>query len=178
MSLSKIHNEFYERFRPRTGSQMRNLLEPLQSAKRRAGGIGHPYKSYDDMMAWARARQQQQRQQQQQQETKALPELPRTPPPPASSLQQQQKPSSGMGAPRSNSNSSAVMSSAQEQPKREVVELGDVGVAGVAAEQLQLQQHSVSGKPIFVGLESQGTSKELRLRRAAAAARVQGCRPW
>ena len=36
---------------------MRDLWERLQSAKRRAGGIGHPYKSYDEMMVWAREQQ-------------------------------------------------------------------------------------------------------------------------
>ena len=50
--------EEFHRNRPRTEIQMRLqvLWERLQSAKRRAGGIGEPYRSYDDMMVWARAR--------------------------------------------------------------------------------------------------------------------------
>ena len=48
--------EEFHRNRPRTQIQMRLLWERLQSAKRRAGGIGEPYRSYDDMMVWARAR--------------------------------------------------------------------------------------------------------------------------
>ena len=87
------------------------MWERFQSFKRRAGEIGEPYRSYDDMMVWVRAR----KQQQQQQEKGASPEIPRTPPPHASSVHQQQQSESGG------------------------VELG-AGVAGVGAGQEQHQQ--------------------------------------
>ena len=69
----------------------------------------------------------------------ASPGTPRTPPPPASSVPHQQKPRSGVGAPRSNSNSSAVMSSAQQHSDSEDMELGGAHVAGVGAGQVPLQ---------------------------------------
>lgn len=50
----KVADEFWLD-RPRTVAQMQHLRERLQSAKRRAGGIGGPYRSYDDMMLWMRA---------------------------------------------------------------------------------------------------------------------------
>ena len=45
-----IVEEFHSN-RPRTEIQMRDLWERLHYFKRRAGGIGEPYRSYDDMMA-------------------------------------------------------------------------------------------------------------------------------
>ena len=155
--------EEFHRNRPRTETQMRLLWERLQSAQRRARRIGEPFRSYDDMMVWAKTRKLQQlsesevvelgagvagvgvgqeQQQQQQPETEASPETPRTPAPHASSVQQQQ----------------------QSEP--EVMKVASAGVGGAD------HQHVFLGAR-FLGLESRRISKELRLRRAGAAARVQ-----
>ena len=55
--IVQIIDEFYGPFQPWTESEMRHLWEQLQCAKRRAGGIGHPFQSDDEMMHWAREQQ-------------------------------------------------------------------------------------------------------------------------
>ena len=44
----------FHRDRLWTEIHMRLLWERLQSAKKRAGAIEEPYRSYDDMMVWAK----------------------------------------------------------------------------------------------------------------------------
>ena len=57
MRLSKLSTKSTGAFNRVPKSEMRNFWERLQSAKRRAGRIGHPYNSYDEMMVWAREQQ-------------------------------------------------------------------------------------------------------------------------
>ena len=126
-------------------------------AKWSAGGIGKPCRSYDDMMVSARAR----KQQQQQPESEMVELGAGVAGVGAGQEQQQQQQLETEASPKTQCTHPPHASSVQQQQ-----------LSRSEAVERTITTCFLGGR--FLGLESRGISKELRLRGAGAAARVWG----